>query len=255
MNVTSGHFATTRFGQVHYRQAGEGPALLLLHSNGHSGRQFEPMMQHLADRFRCIAWDQAGHGDSDPLPSHASVQDFAERVIAFLDALGLEQVICLGNSIGAAIAAELAATYPARLSQVFICECPLRSADDWAAAWPQVERNHAIVMQSPETIRARVAAADEAMMSWWNVERSKAGGWAMMSTMWALRRHDMRKTLSQVAVPAVLVYGRDSQLAPRAAEAASLVADGVLEWVDRAGHIPMLDDPARMAEIVTTHAR
>ncbi len=254
MSPTSGHFAETRFGQVHYREAGSGTPLLLLHSNGHSGRQFEPMMARLADRFRCIAWDQAGHGDSDPLPSHASIGGFTERAIAFLDALGLERVVCLGNSVGGAIAAELGRSHPDRLSRVFVCECPLRSEADWAAAWPQVERNHAIVMQSPETIRARVAGADQAMIDWWNVERSKAGGWAMLSTMWALRRHDIAGALSGIAVPAVLVYGRDSQLAARAADAAALVPGGVLEWVERAGHLPMLDDPGRMAAIVRTHA-
>lgn len=255
MKLTSGHFAATRFGQVHYRQAGEGPVLLLLHSNGHSGRQFEPMMDRLAGQFRCIAWDQAGHGDSDPLTAHASVSDFAARAIAFMDALELDRVVCLGNSVGGAIAAELAARHPDRLSRAFICECPLRSEADWIAGWPQVERNHAVVIQSPETIRARVAGADQAMIDWWNVERSKAGGWAMMSTMWALRRHDIRATLSAVAVPAVLVYGRDSQLAAKAADAVALVPGGVLEWVDHAGHLPMLDDAARMAEIVLTHAR
>jgi 3-oxoadipate enol-lactonase len=255
MGVTSGHFAATRFGQVHYRQAGEGPVLLLLHSNGHSGRQFEPMMERLATRFRCIAWDQAGHGDSDPLAAHASIPDFAARAVAFLDALGLDRVICLGNSVGGAIAAELAGRHADRLSQVFICECPLRTEADWAAGWPQVERNHAVVIQSPETIRARVPGADQAVFDWWNVERSKAGGWAMMSTMWALRRHDMPAALSGVAVPAVLVYGRDSQLAAKAPAAAALVPGGVLEWVDHAGHLPMLDDPARVAEIVLRHAR
>lgn len=253
MTVTSAHFATTPFGQIHFREAGSGPVLLLLHSNGHSGRQFEPLMRLLSDRFRVIAWDQPGHGDSDPVTRHLSVADFAGAVIGFLDAMGLDQVSVLGNSIGGAIAAELGGTHPDRIDRLFICECPLRDPADWETAWPQVERNHAVVMQSEADIVARVAGADDWMRSWWNVERSKAGGWAMLSVMWALRRHDMRACFAACKLPAVMIYGADSQLAKRAEAATALVPGAVLEMLPGCGHLPMLDDPALLARTILKH--
>ncbi|NQV81243.1 MAG: alpha/beta hydrolase, partial [Alphaproteobacteria bacterium] len=52
------HFITiggTR--QIHYRRAGTGPAVLLLHQSPKSSREHIPLMQHLMDRFTCIAPD------------------------------------------------------------------------------------------------------------------------------------------------------------------------------------------------------
>lgn len=68
---------------------GSGPTLILAHATGFHGRVWSPLAEHLTDRFRCLALDFRGHGDSTP-PSHGSFawSGFAydvETVIANLD--------------------------------------------------------------------------------------------------------------------------------------------------------------------------
>ena len=58
-------------GQIHYRHAGDGPPLLLLHPTSFSSEAYLEIMPILAARFRVIAMDRFGHGGSDP-PLRAS---------------------------------------------------------------------------------------------------------------------------------------------------------------------------------------
>ncbi len=59
------HFVDTRLGRLHYLEAGYGPALILAHSNGASAYEYEFVIDELARRYRVIAWDMPGQGDSD----------------------------------------------------------------------------------------------------------------------------------------------------------------------------------------------
>lgn len=77
---------------VHYRVAGAGPAVLLLHDSPRSSRLHEPLMKVLASRFRVYALDTPGYGNSDPLPcANPTIPDFAEALGATLDTMGLAQ--------------------------------------------------------------------------------------------------------------------------------------------------------------------
>ena len=60
--------------QIHYRTAGDGPPLLLLHPTTFSSQAYLEVMSILADRFRVIAMDRFGHGGSDPPPGGVTVK-------------------------------------------------------------------------------------------------------------------------------------------------------------------------------------
>ncbi len=56
--------------RVAYREAGTGPALVLLHSLGLSHREWEPVVEPLSERFRLVLPDLPLHGDSEDRPRH-----------------------------------------------------------------------------------------------------------------------------------------------------------------------------------------
>src|SRR3954454_23099237 len=56
--------------RIAYREAGTGPALALLHSRGLTHREFEPVVEALADRHRVVLPDLPLHGDSEDAPRH-----------------------------------------------------------------------------------------------------------------------------------------------------------------------------------------
>src|SRR5579885_2354104 len=80
-------FATTPDGRIHYLHEGSGPPLVLLHSVGCSAYEYEDSLPLLAQHFTVYAWDMPGHGDSDPLPRHYTIEDFARAVVHLMDAV------------------------------------------------------------------------------------------------------------------------------------------------------------------------
>ena len=115
---------------------------MLLHSNGGSAYEFEHVIDDLAKRYRVIAWDMPGQGDSDPLPRHHSVEDYADAVVALMDVMGVPKAHVLGASIGGAICVALGARHAARMSRVFITECPFRTPEEWQKGWANTEANY-----------------------------------------------------------------------------------------------------------------
>jgi pimeloyl-ACP methyl ester carboxylesterase len=113
------------WGQVHYRRAGNGPALVLLHQTSVSGRMFEAGMSALARRgFLVFALDTPGYGQSDPPPAPPSMPDYAENLRQVLDALDLRRPHFLGHHTGAGIAAIHAARCPERLDKLIMQGVP-----------------------------------------------------------------------------------------------------------------------------------
>ena len=114
-------YADTRFGSIHYREAGEGDPLLLLHATPRSSGVYLPIMPFLADRFRVIAPDTLGFGDSAPLPANVTMEILAESVTALMDELGISRAAIFGLHTGNKIGAALAAGWPERVSRFMCC--------------------------------------------------------------------------------------------------------------------------------------
>jgi 4,5:9,10-diseco-3-hydroxy-5,9,17-trioxoandrosta-1(10),2-diene-4-oate hydrolase len=97
-----------------YDDAGGGPPLVCLHSIAHGAGDFADLRARLCDRYRVIALDWPGHGRSDDDRHPASAERYAELLEGFVDALGLGELVVLGNSIGGAAAIRFAARRSAR---------------------------------------------------------------------------------------------------------------------------------------------
>ena len=107
-------------GKLHYHVAGDGPPLLLLHGSGPgvSGwANFRGNLPVFARDFTTYVLDMPGFGKSyspDANPMLAA----PAAVLDFLDGLGLGSLPILGNSMGGAIAARIAADHPERVSRL-----------------------------------------------------------------------------------------------------------------------------------------
>jgi haloalkane dehalogenase len=105
--------------RVHYRRAGKGPPVLMVHQSPRSSAEYVPLIARWADHFTIIAPDTPGFGDSEPLPHHApECEDYADAVVALLDALGLERVGAYGFHSGAIILVTAAKRHPGRFSGI-----------------------------------------------------------------------------------------------------------------------------------------
>ncbi|MFZ4689025.1 MAG: alpha/beta fold hydrolase [Polymorphobacter sp.] len=88
--------------RVHYRRAGAGPVVVLVHQSPRSSAEYAALMADWAADFTCLAPDTPGFGESAPLPMpNPHVNDYADAVLAFLDAMGLPQAGAYGTHSGA----------------------------------------------------------------------------------------------------------------------------------------------------------
>jgi pimeloyl-ACP methyl ester carboxylesterase len=120
MEITR-HFVDVGSRRVHYRRAGKGPPLLMAHQSPRSSAEYEPLMRQWAEHFTCIAPDTPGFGQSDPLPiENPTIDDFADAMLGFLDAVGLERVGGYGFHSGGIILVTVLRKQPQRFSALAI---------------------------------------------------------------------------------------------------------------------------------------
>src|SRR5499425_3840494 len=91
-----------------------GPAVLFVHGNVSSSLFWQPAMLPLPERYRPLAIDLRGFGDTDPEPVDATrgLRDYADDLAAAIDALGLPQVHLVGWSMGGGVAMQYLADRP-----------------------------------------------------------------------------------------------------------------------------------------------
>ena len=94
--------------RVAYRDDGAGEVLLLIHGIGGSSNSWSGVIPLLAKKYRVIAPDLLGHGESDKPRGDYSVGAFAVLLRDFLDALDIPQVTVIGHSLGGGIAMQFA---------------------------------------------------------------------------------------------------------------------------------------------------
>src|SRR6056297_1043390 len=112
-------YANVPWGQVHYRAAGSGPPVILLHDSPRSSVLHEPLVEALADRWTAIALDTPGYGGSDPLATAApDIGDFADALAVTLDALAVPACPVYGCHTSSKIALEVAVRHPGRASLI-----------------------------------------------------------------------------------------------------------------------------------------
>ena len=106
--------------QLHYREQGKGQALVLLHSRGMSGAEWEPQIEPLSRAFRVIVPDQPGHGQSPMVAERLSIADIGRAVLELLDGLEVDRAHFVGSSMGGAVALWLAVHHPGRVGRLVL---------------------------------------------------------------------------------------------------------------------------------------
>lgn len=104
---------------LHHQIAGEGPAVVLLHSGVADLRQWDPQWEALTARHRVLRHDRRGYGET-PLPEEE--YDDATDLVRLLDELDIDSTILVGSSAGGVVAQQVAAEWPERVDGlVLLC--------------------------------------------------------------------------------------------------------------------------------------
>ena len=93
--------------RLHYLEwPGDGPTALLLHGRGLCAQVWTPTAEALSSRFRVLAMDLRGHGDSTVTTSGA-LAEMTGDIIAVMAGLGIERPVLIGHSLGGAAALNI----------------------------------------------------------------------------------------------------------------------------------------------------
>lgn len=231
---------------------GRRPALVLLHHFGGSARTWQPFIECIGDRRRCIALDLPGFGRQVGHPGPYTVAAMANHVAASIVELGLDSFTLVGHSMGGKVALALAARRPAGLhSLVLLAPSP-----------PSAE---AIGHQQRETLLtawgARPALADivdaatvrtlsvdvravlvEDMLG---VARQAWRSWLLAGS-----REDITALMARIDVPVLVVSGDGDTAIPTTVIEAELlprIANAALSVIAGAGHLLPIEAAAETA--------
>jgi pimeloyl-ACP methyl ester carboxylesterase len=151
------HFRTvpTRRYAISTMEAGQGPPVLAVHGLGGTKGSFLPTLAALADRFRVIAMDLPGFGDSDkPIGAPYDPRFFARAVVDLLDALDLDRAHLIGNSLGGRVALEVGLRDPERVHRLALLAPSLawRRNRPWAPLLRLVRPELGLVQLAPRPV-------------------------------------------------------------------------------------------------------
>lgn len=120
---TDGQYVTVEGLRIHYRAAGSGPPLILIHGIFANLFGWRHVFTQLAQEHTVYALDLKGHGLSDkPATGDYSPFGMADLVAHFMSELGIASAAIVGQSMGGAIAAALAARHPARVQRLVLVD-------------------------------------------------------------------------------------------------------------------------------------
>jgi len=111
---------STDAGVLRYHEAGDGAPLLLLHGSGPGvtgWRNFRGILGTFAEHFRCLILEFPGFGVSDDLGGHPMLTAQG-AVVTFVEAMGLNAIDIIGNSMGGGVGINFAIRYPAKVRRL-----------------------------------------------------------------------------------------------------------------------------------------
>lgn len=98
-----------------YDDEGDGPPVVCLHAIGHGARDYEEFRARMRKHHRVIALDWPWHGRSSNDVERPTIGRFADVLESFLDSMGIERAVLVGNSIGGGAAIRFASRFPGRV--------------------------------------------------------------------------------------------------------------------------------------------
>jgi pimeloyl-ACP methyl ester carboxylesterase len=157
-------YSACRFGQIHWRLAGDAssakPPLVLLHPTAYSGEYYTTVMPHLAQDRLVLAPDAPGHGASDATETLPSISDYAAGLADALDDLGYGAkgkgaVDALGFHTGCFLSVELAIARPDLVRRIVHIGLPFFEGEERAQKLAALTLNKPALSDSFDQFRDR----------------------------------------------------------------------------------------------------
>jgi pimeloyl-ACP methyl ester carboxylesterase len=128
-------FAEVNGVKLHYRTAGQGDPIVLLHGYAQTSHMWRPLIPELAKTHTVIAPDLRGFGESGITEGGYTKVAMAQDIHALVTSLGYPRVQIVGHDIGLMVAYAYAAQYPTEVSQLVLMDAFLPGVGNWRDVW------------------------------------------------------------------------------------------------------------------------
>jgi pimeloyl-ACP methyl ester carboxylesterase len=261
--------------RVAYREAGDGPVLLLIHGMAGSMTTWRHVMPALARDFTVVTLDLPGHGRSEKRVGDYSLGAFASTLRDLLIALGHERATIVGQSLGGGIAMQMAYQYPERCERlVLVGSGGLgREVNPLLKALSLPGSDALLRVGCAEPIRDCIGGLGKLASRFGLMPEPAVNElWRAYSSLGdADTRHDFLRTLRAVIdqggqavsaanrlhlaaqMPTLIVWGDSDPIIPvhHAFSAHEAIEGSRLEIFEGVGHFPHCESPARFVTVMT----
>ena len=224
-------------------------------------------VDHLSAEYRCIAPALWGHGGSDPVDGDCyDLETLTDDMVAFVDALGLDSWVMAGLSVGGMWGARLAHRLPDRVRGLVLMDTDLGAEPEESGQrfLGMIAMARQAGCLPPPLVEACLPffLCDETLANQpdiVNTFKASLLGWDASSLPGVMAvgegiftRSDFLPQLAAVTCPACVVVGEQDRSRPvhEAERLAATLGDAPLEIVPGAGHIPAVEQPARVNAIL-----
>jgi 2-hydroxy-6-oxonona-2,4-dienedioate hydrolase len=244
--------------KIHYYEAGDGPAVILLHGLGLDATSWMLQIPALARVHRVYAIDMIGFGRSDKPPLEYSIETFVEFLEGFMKEAGIPRATLVGLSLGGWIAAEFTAQHPDLVDRLVLV-----NAAGIRPPIPLTEPMLAILNPGSlaeerdllELVLYNKKLATEEFVELLFTQRMRSGnGYTVARVIHRMLTRDewVNEKLAGVRAPALVVWGRQDMLVPLSLgeEYVRLLPGAKLVVIEECGHLPPLEKPGEFAKAV-----
>lgn len=251
-------------GQIlHYADEGsrDGPVVVFSNSLGTDFRLWDPMLPHLPKGLRLIRYDKRGHGLSACPDGPYAIEDHRDDLIALLDGLKIKEAAIVGLSVGGLIAQALGAARPDLAKGLVLCDTghKIGPPEIWEGRIQAIEKGGIAALSDAIMERwfsARFRSDRKNDLSLWQsmVNRTPAEGY--LGTCHAIMQADLTEGTRNLSMPAICVVGsEDGATTPELMRSTAELIGCKLEVIDGAAHLPCVEAPEVLAEIITVFLR
>jgi pimeloyl-ACP methyl ester carboxylesterase len=235
--------------EFRWLERGEGEPVVLLHGLMGAMDHWEAVLEGLGRSCRAMA---PLLPIFDPLLAEPSIGELADHVVRLLDRLGVERAVVGGNSLGGHVALTLALRWPGRVSGLVLTGSSGLFERGFTRNVPHVP--------TAEYVRTKMEEIfyDPSLVtpSWVEAVRrtvtTRATALRVLQLARAAKRDSLEARLPEIAVPTLLVWGKDDRITPVevAERFHALIPDSELVYITNCGHAPMLEHPGAFAQVV-----
>ena len=229
---------------------GEGPPVAFSHGLFMDHTMFDPQVEHLRARYRCIRWDERGHGKTGDATEPFTYWDSANDLAALLQSLDVEGAVLAGMSQGGFLSLRAALAHPSLVRGLILIDTQAGAENPDLMPYYQqlVER---WLTQGMDDELAAIIEAILLGQGYTNAERWKSS-WKQLNPeniqqlFTALaERDDLSDRLGEIHVPTLIIHGdHDAAISVDRAEAlAAGLPDAQLVLIEGAGHASNLTHP------------